>query len=380
VEEGFDRDEVTWAPSSADDPVGATDETPSSPADHAHIALFGQHCTMVAITEHTVGSTRHRTAYLQAGAESDPLVVLFHGWPERAISWRHQITHLAELGYLVVAPDMRGYGNSELHAEHRDCAIEEIVGDMLELLGHFGRTSAIWIGHDWGSPVVWSIASHHPEAAAAVASLCVPYHPGGFTLENLVALVDRDIYPADQFPAGQWEYFLFYREQFERAHEMFEANVANTVTVLFRRGNPDAIGQPAALAFTRIRNGWFGSASEAPDLPIDTDVLDRASFDVYVEGLSRNGFAGPASWYMNDELNAEYASRSLDGGRLDIPVLFIHARYDQVCETLLSKLAQPMRASCRNLDEAIVDSGHWMAQEQPAAVNTALETWLSGLD
>ena len=270
------------------------------------------------ITEHTVRSTRHCTAYLQAGAESDPLVVLVHGWPERAISWRHQINHLAELGYLVVAPDMRGYGNSELHAEHRDCAIEEIVGDMLELLGHFGRTSAIWIGHDWGSPVVWSIASHHPEAAAAVASLCVPYHPGGFTHENLI------------HSHSQW-----------------------MVRVSERGARPaDRHRRPGPIIVRRLRR----------------------------EGLSRNGFAGPASCYPNDELNAEYAGRSFDGGRLDIPVLFIHARYDQVCETLLSKLAQPTRASCRNLDEAIVHSGPWMAQEQPAAVNTALETWLSGLD
>ena len=335
---------------------------------------------MVAITEHTVDSTRHRTAYLRAGAESDPLVVLAHGWPERAISWRHQITRLAELGYFVVAPDMRGYGNSELHTERRDYALEEIVGDMLELLDHHGRTSAIWIGHDWGSPVVWSIASHHPDVTDAVASLCVPYFPNGFTLDNLVALVDRDIYPADQFPAGQWEYFLFYREQFERAHQTLEANTSNTVKALFRRSNPDAIGQPAALAFTRIRNGWFGSANEAPDLPMDADVLDRASFDIYVEGLTRNGFAGPGSWYVNDELNAEYARRSVGNGRLAMPVLFIHARYDLVCETILSRLADPMRASCDRLTEAIVDSGHWMAQEQPAAVNMALQTWLSELD
>jgi pimeloyl-ACP methyl ester carboxylesterase len=324
-------------------------------------------------------SARHTTDYLSCGAPGAPLVILVHGWPERAISWRHQLSYLAELGFLAVAPDMRGYGSSSIYPRHEDYAVEQASVDMLELLASFGQERAIWIGHDWGSPVVWSIASHHPEHCIAIANLCVPYQPGGFTIESLLPLIDRTVYPADRFPAGQWEYFLFYREQFARVQATLEASVTATVKALFRSGRPDGLGKPAMLAYARIQNGWFGGATRAPDLPMDPAVLDEASMSVYVEGLQRNGFFGPGSWYLNDELNGAYAKRSVNGGRLGLPVLFLHGRYDYTCETMTSPLAQPMRANCTQLTEAVVDSGHWMAQEQPAAVNGELAGWLSKL-
>lgn len=329
------------------------------------------------ITEATTASARHRTSYLRCGPDDGPLVVFVHGWPERAISWRHQLRHFGELGWLAVAPDMRGYGNSSVPTRHEDYAIEHSVADMLELLESLGRDSAVWVGHDWGSPVVWGLASHHPERCRAVANLCVPYFPTGFTLDTITPLIDRKLYPADRFPAGQWEYFLHYREQFRQAQDCFEADIPATVKALFWRGQPGNHDKPGVLAYTRLAKGWFGGAGRAPDLPMDTAVLDEASMAVYVEGLRRNGFFGPDSWYMNDALNAEHARRSRDGGRLRMPVLFLHARFDYTCETLLSRLADPMRAACENLREDVVDSGHWMAQEQPQAVNRLLEAWIA---
>lgn len=332
-----------------------------------------------AISEHQYRSARHCTTYLRCGPADGPLIVLIHGWPERAISWRHQLSALAAAGYLVVAPDMRGYGTSSQYSLHDDYTVEHAVTDMLELIDGLGRRDAVWIGHDWGSPVVWALASHHPERCRAVANLCVPYQPGGFTLDSLLPLVDRTLYPADKFPAGQWEYFLLYREQFARASACFEADVGSTVRALFRRGIPDAQLKPSRLAFARIDNGWFGGQGRAPDVPVDSSVLDPESYAVYVEGLTRNGFFGPGSWYVNDAANAAFAQRALNGGRLRLPVLFLHARYDSVCETIRSRLADPMRAHCKNLTEVSVDSGHWMAQEQPDTVNRVLLEWITRL-
>lgn len=333
----------------------------------------------IAITEHQHDSPRHRCAYLSCGAVDAPLIVLVHGWPERAISWRHQFQFLAERGYRVVAPDMRGYGGSSVYSRHSDYAVEPNVIDLLDLLKSLGRDRAIWIGHDWGSPVVWALASLYPRHCQAVASLCVPYLPDGFTIKSLLPLVDRTLYPIERFPAGQWEYFLHYREQFARAQACMQANVPNTVKALFRRGNPQAQGKPGRLAFARIENGWFGGLPQAPELPMDTAVLDDASFAIYVQGLNQNGFFGPNSSYMNDEANEAYAKRAVNGGRLTLPVLFLHARHDYTCETLTSRLAEPMRAHCAQLTERIIDSGHWMAQEQPVQLNQALGEWLAAL-
>ena len=80
---------------------------------------------------------------------------------------------------------------------------------------------------------------------------------------------------------------------------------------------------------------------------------------------------------MNHERNAAYAQKAQNGGRLDLSVLFLHGAYDYTCETVESRLAEPMRQACRNLSEVIISSGHWMAQEKPVEVNAALTKWLA---
>ncbi len=328
------------------------------------------------ISEHFARSARHTSHYLAAGPEDGPALIFVHGWPELSISWRHQLPVFAGLGFRAIAPDMRGYGRSSVYKTHDAYAVRESVADMLELLASLGREKAIWVGHDWGSPVVWSLASHHPERCLGVANLCVPYIPEGFAHPNLTQYADRSVYPEAEHPAAQWDYMLFYEENFEAARTAFETNPGNTVRLLFRRGNPDGKGLPAATSGVRARGGWFGPGVAAPELPMDDSVLTQADFETYAEGLARNGFFGPDSWYMNAERNMAYAREAKNGGKITLPTLFLHGAYDYVCETITSRLAEPMRAACGDLREAIVPSGHWMAQEQPAAVNAHLAKWI----
>jgi len=331
---------------------------------------------MFPITEHIVKTARHTTFYLGCGAEDAPLIVFVHGWPELSISWRHQLPCLAALGFRAVAPDMRGYGRSSVYPRHEAYALEEIVKDMLDLLEALGRDKAVWVGHDWGSPVVWSLASHHPGRCFGVANLCVPYFARGFTPETLVPLVDRSVYPEAQYPVGQWDYQLFYEESFDKASAAFEANVRNTVKALFRKGSPNGKGKPSRTAVVRRDGGWFGGTGQAPDVPMDTDVLTEEDAHKYAAALEGNGFFGPDSWYMNRGRNLELAANAVNGGKLSMPVLFLHGEYDYTCETVTSRLAEPMRLDCSRLTEVIVASGHWMAQEKPVAVNAALVKWL----
>jgi pimeloyl-ACP methyl ester carboxylesterase len=336
---------------------------------------------MTEITEHTVRTARHTTGYLAAGPEDGPLVIFCHGWPELSISWRHQLPALGSLGFRAVAPDMRGYGRSSTYTETSAFAQREIVADMIELLDHLGldhpgREQAVWVGHDWGSPVVWNVASHHPDRTRAVASLCVPYHTIEAGWDVLIGLVDRRIYPEDQFPVGQWDYQLFYQEDLARAVSVFEADPYRVVKALFRKANPAHAGKPALTATTRAAGGWFGGADVAPDVPRDADVVTEADLRTYAAALTRNGFFGPDSWYLNHEDNAEYTRHAAYGGMLEMPVLFLAARYDYVCETVESRLADPMKRRCQDLTWHTLDTGHWMAQEAPAQVNAALVAWL----
>ena len=329
------------------------------------------------VAEHVAETPRHRTFYLAAGAADATPIVFVHGWPELSMSWRHQLPCFADLGFRAVAPDMRGYGRSSVYARHEDYALEHAVRDMIELLDALGRDKAVWVGHDWGSPVVWSLAGHHADRCLGVANLCVPYFAKGFAPPTLLPLVDRAIYPEAGYPAGQWDYQLFYQESFDKARAAFEANVPNTVKALFRKGSPRGKGKPSRTAEVRRDGGWFGGTGQAPDVPLDTDVLTPEEMDKYAAALQANGFFGPDSWYMNPDRNLEYAGRAPRGGALDMPVLFVHAEYDYVCETMASRLAEPMRQHCRNLTEAAISSGHWVAQEKPAAVNAAIAKWLA---
>ncbi|MFT4584084.1 MAG: pimeloyl-ACP methyl ester carboxylesterase [Gammaproteobacteria bacterium] len=319
----------------------------------------------------------HEMTYLAAGPTSGPLVIFVHGWPELGHSWRHQLPVLGGLGFRAIAPDLRGHGGSTVYDRHEDYSMEKHVGDLLALIDSFGRERAVWVGHDWGAPVVWSFASHHPDRCHAIANLCVPYRVLENGLDSALALVDRRVYPEEHYPAGQWEYQLFYQENFARAKAVFEADPTNTITALFRKWSPDDRGKPAITADVRNDNGWLGGVDVFPALERDDDVISAADLEAYVSALTATGFFGSCSFYMNHPINAEYAKSAFNDGYIDMPVLFLTGAYDYVCECVDSRLPEPMRKYCRNLTERTVNSGHWMAQEKPVDVNNALTRWLA---
>lgn len=325
---------------------------------------------------HVFSSPRHTSSYLACGPSDGPLVVFLHGWPELALSWRHQLPFFAAMGFRAIAPDMRGYGESSCYTSHDAYAQREVVTDMIELLDHLGRDKAVWVGHDWGAPAAWNVASHHTERSHGVACLCVPYATLERGLDFTISLVDRGVYPEAGFPAGQWEYMRFYEEQFADATRPMDANPGAMVRAIFRKGSPAVVGQPAGTAMVRKMGGWFGGQPEAPAVPRDADVISEEEARIYTEALERNGFFGPNSWYMNHEANADYFAEVPNAGQLDLPACFIAARYDATCEAVTSRMPEPMRELCSDLTETIIDSGHWMAQEKPWAVNRDLARWM----
>jgi pimeloyl-ACP methyl ester carboxylesterase len=328
------------------------------------------------VREGVFRSERHTSAYLESGPADGPLMVFVHGWPALSIVWREQLEHFGALGYRSVAPDMRGYGGSSVPTRHEDYALEHVVEDMAELLRGLGAERAVWVGHDWGGPVVWAIAQHHPELCRGVVGLCVPYLAAGFAPATLIPLVDRAIYPEGEYPAGQWDYQLFYQTSFDAATAAFEADLSATFKALFRRGDPRQKGKPAVTARITRDGGWFGGAGRAPDVPRDPAVLSDDDLARYVAAFKRTGFAGADAWYVNPERNIAYAARAPGGAALRMPVLFLHAAYDTICETVDSRLAEPMRRDCADLTEVVLDAGHWIVPERSPQVNAVMERWL----
>src|SRR3954453_20050047 len=119
-----------------------------------------------------VQTARHRTFYREAGPAGGPLMIFLHGWPQLGLAWRRELAHFAARGWHCIAPDLRGYGGSAVPAELSAYALRETVQDMVELHDALGGEPAVWVGHDWGAPVVWNLAAQHAGRCRAVASLC----------------------------------------------------------------------------------------------------------------------------------------------------------------------------------------------------------------
>ena len=113
----------------------------------------------------------------EAGDPAGPAIVLLHGFPEAAYSWRHQIEPLAAAGYHVLAPDQRGYGSSTAPREVEAYRVDHLAADVVGLLDATGHDDAVVVGHDWGALVMWELARLHPDRIRAVIGVSVPFTP-----------------------------------------------------------------------------------------------------------------------------------------------------------------------------------------------------------
>jgi len=328
------------------------------------------------LTVHTFSTPRHTTRYLEAGPVDGPLMIFVHGWPEIGLMWRSQVEAFASEGWRCIAPDMRGYGGSSAPTASEAYTLNEIVDDMVELHDHLGARPAIWVGHDWGSPVVAALAAHHGKRSRGMVLISVPYFPEGFALPNLLPLIDRELYPAGQYPDGQWDYFRFYLTHFEQTVSDFEADIPATLGSLYRPGNPASAGKVSPSALLTQNGGRYGSAHRAPATPPDAALWPASDFDALVEAFRASGFRPANAWYLNDTANIAYAHAAPDGGRLRQPVLFVNGDWDAICDINRSRLGEPMRGACQDLSITNLPAGHWLALERKTELVQAIRSWL----
>ncbi|KAJ2974765.1 hypothetical protein NQ176_g5879 [Zarea fungicola] len=322
------------------------------------------------------GKTIH---YVAAGPATGPLIVFMHGWPGIGKTWQHQLIGLASLGFRVVAPDMPGYGQSTAARQHADYTQEAIVKGMLAILADTGNKSAVWIGHDWGCGTLWTLANTHPQVCRAVVGICVPYRALELGLGELTRTVNRDIYPEADYPYGQWSYQKYYEESFQQATDWMERDIRGFLKALFQ--TPKAVDRtkPARTSTVLRDGGWFGGIEKPPpEAALPDDIcMSPELFQEVASAMEKTGFFPGNSWYMHHEENHKYNTEmSANDGRLDMPVLFIHATKDLVCDTITSSLAEEMREKCSALTEATIDSGHFLPLEKPALLMSELVRWM----
>jgi len=328
------------------------------------------------VKTHTFSTTRHTTHYWEAGPADGPIMIFLHGWPEIGLVWRAQIEAFASEGWRCIAPDMRGYGSSSAPSTPEAYALREIVQDMVELHDHIGARPAIWVGHDLGSPVVGALAAHYPQRCRGVVFVSVPYSPDAFALPTLVALVDRQLYPADEYPDGQWDYYRFYLTHFDQTVSDFDADIPASLAAIYRSGNPASAGKLYRSALVTHNGGWFGAAHHAPVVEPDPALWPASDFETLVAAFRNTGFRPGNSWYLNDSANLAYAHTAPNHGRLHLPVLFLNGEFDGLCDINHNRVGDPMRSTCKDLSVVSLPAGHWLPLERKDESVKAIQTWL----
>ncbi|KUI36887.1 epoxide hydrolase [Mycobacterium sp. GA-2829] len=308
--------------------------------------------TVITSTERFVETNGVRLRIVEAGDRGAPVVVLAHGFPELAYSWRHQIPALAAAGYHVIAPDQRGYGESSRPEAITDYDIVALTGDLAGLLDDVGAQRAVVVGHDWGSPVVTNFALLHPDRVAGMVNLSVPPVPRA---SDPPTRIWRKTFGDHFF------YILYFQEP----------------------GVADAhLGQDPRQSLQRML-ALEGFSAPAPDLadnplPPLPEWISQEEFDHYADVFTRTGFTGGLNWYRNFDRNWEL-TETTPAATVTVPTLFIAGSADPVLSfTPRHRVTDLITGEYR---EVLLDgAGHWLQQERPEEVNALLLDHLSGLD
>ena len=314
------------------------------------------------VTERTVRTSGAEIRVVDAG--EGPLVVLAHGFPELAYSWRRQIPALADAGHRVLAPDQRGYGGSSRPERVEDYDLVALTGDLLALLDDVGEERAVFVGHDWGAILVWQLALLAPERVKGVVGMSVPFMPRApMPPTQLLRQVLGD----------SWFYVLYFQEP-----GVADADLGRDPATTMRR---------LLAAVTREEGAEFDPSVLAPDgrgfvdripepdgLP---DWLSQAELDHFIAEFTRTGFTGPINWYRNFDRNWELTPQ-LAGAKVEVPSLFIGGALDPVLLMSPPAAAEPWLTDHRGT-VLVEGAGHWVQQQSPGAVNTALLEFIADL-
>lgn len=277
-------------------------------------------------------------------------IILCHGFPEHAFSWRHQIPVLVKAGYHVIIPNQRGYGNSSRPTEVTEYDIEHLTGDLVALLDHYGYADATFIGHDWGANVVWSLAQLHPQRVNKVINLALPYQERGEKpwIEWMEEIFGGDFY------------FVHFNRQPGVADAILKENTSQFLTNIFRKNVPPIPPEPGMSMINLAR------ASQ----PLGEAIMSEGELFVFISSFEASGFMGSINWYRNLDRNWHLMAKV--NPIIHQPALMIYGNRDMIPK--FDRLPEYVP----NVDVVSLDCGHCIQQELPEETNQAILTWLEG--
>ena len=321
-------------------------------------------------THSTVSEIKHRTVETNgihmhiAESGAGPLVVLCHGFPESWYSWRHQLHALAEAGFHAIAPDMRGYGQTDRPEELDRYTLLHHVGDVVGLLDALGTETAVIVGHDWGAPVAWYAALLRPDRFRGVIGLSVPFIPR------------QPVRPTSIMPQTEdAQFFQLYFQSPGIAEAEFERDVRLSIRILLYSasgdGRDDGARDYREVDMVPRRGGFLSRLTNPASLP---HWLTEADVDFYVSEFARTGFRGGLNWYRNIDRNWELLA-PVSGVQVTVPALYIAGDRDLVLafpgmDQIIANLSKFVPQLRRTL--LFPGCGHWTQQERAQEVNQAV--------
>jgi pimeloyl-ACP methyl ester carboxylesterase len=287
-------------------------------------------------------------------------VVLCHGFPELAYSWRRQLPALADAGFHAIAPDLRGYGLTDRPEPIESYDIHHLTGDLVGLLDAMKIDKAVFVGHDWGGIVTWQMPLLHPDRVAGVIGVNTPFMPRAPM--DPIALM-RAVYGEDM-------YIVFFQKP-GVADAILGRDVAKTLRLFYRKSGmtieefdkrpPEERNLALVRALELDESLWPG-----------TVLLTPEEFDVYLKAFTRTGFTGGINWYRNFTRNWQTTEGVAQ--KVDVPCLMVMAANDIV---LRPSMADGMETFVPDLEKHLIkDCGHWTQAEQPAELNRVMTSWL----
>lgn len=318
---------------------------------------------MAEIKHHVVNTNGIRMHVAEAGVGFP--VVMCHGFPELWYSWRHQLKALADAGFRAIAPDQRGYGDTDCPQAVEAYTQKQIVGDIIGMLDALRIPRCVIVGHDWGGMTAWNAAMMHPARIERVIGINTPFLPRGpmKPTEMMTAMA-----------AGNFHYILYFQKPGVAEAEL-ERDVARTLRGFYQdppKIDPAALRKTVPGVFGAAGGGILDKLSDGPHGSFFTDE----DFKVFVAGFKKTGFRGGLNWYRNLDRNWEESAAFEQ--RVDAPALMITAELDVV---LRPEMAEGMSTWVPNLRKTVLvkGSGHWTQQEKPAEVNRAILEFLDDL-
>lgn len=285
-------------------------------------------------------------------------VVLLHGFPELAFSWRRQFPALAAGGFRAIAPDQRGYGRTSVPPRVSDYRMSQLIADVHGLLDALNLDTAIFVGHDWGAIVLWQMAVLAPELIDKLVILNIPHYPRP-PVDPIAIFRQR---MGDDF------YIVNFQDS-DEADRVFGADPAHFINRMMRK---NVITRAAYEMLPRERQVISLLRATLAEKVSGEPLLAQAELDYYAAAFAQSGFTGPINWYRNFTYNWE----QLEGvdHRVRIPTLFIGAADDVVISL---QHIEGMKSLVDDLTVHVLEGcGHWTQQERPDDVNRLMLDWL----